>query len=157
MTSSSSFTDISVEEYSEYSVVVRGETRKYKEDLKKLGGKYNSRLRDGPGWIFSKRAENNIKSFISKGTRLVSEEEAAEGERKSKEWEAKRERENKVKKTDLSLLIKHIISLESKIDNLTSMVGKLQDTTNDTIIVEDSDSDSEEDDEEIVPRKRLLK
>ena len=42
---SDSFKDLKCEEYSEKCVVVTGDTRKYKDDLKILGGKYNSRLR----------------------------------------------------------------------------------------------------------------
>ena len=46
--------DLTVEDYSEKSIVVRGDTKEHKDALKQLGGKWNSRLRDGAGWIFSK-------------------------------------------------------------------------------------------------------
>jgi hypothetical protein len=74
------FSDLTISNYSERSVVVRGNTQKYKEDLKMLGGKYNSRLRDEssdtgrtPGWIFMKSKEEDIKNFIRNGQRLSSE------------------------------------------------------------------------------------
>lgn len=94
-----SFTDITIQEYTSRSIVVQGDTRKYKEDLKKLGGKYNGRLANGPGWIFSKAKEGDIISFIKKGKRLVTAEEAKEGEersrQKAKEWEQSRSRQVK--------------------------------------------------------------
>ena len=44
---------VTVENYSEKAIVVRGEgTRKIKDNLMKIGGKFNSQLRDGAGWIF---------------------------------------------------------------------------------------------------------
>ena len=46
-------TDIYIENYSEKSFVVLGETKPHKENIKKLGGKWNSRLRNNKmGWIF---------------------------------------------------------------------------------------------------------
>lgn len=90
-----SFTDLKIEEYTARSVVVQGDTRKYKEDLKKLGGKYNGRLKNGPGWIFSKSSEDDLRTFIKEGKRLVTAEEAKAGEERSKqrakEWESQKE------------------------------------------------------------------
>lgn len=43
---------VTIENYSERSFVVRGETKEYKDILKRLGGKWNPNLRDGKGWIF---------------------------------------------------------------------------------------------------------
>lgn len=86
-----SFKDLKIEEYSDHSVVVQGDTRKYKEDLKKLGGKYNGRLKNGPGWVFSKSVEGDLRSFVKEGKRLVTAEEAKAGEERSKqrakEWD----------------------------------------------------------------------
>ena len=87
-----SFNDLKIEEYSNHSIAVQGDTRKYKEDLKKLGGKYNGRLRNGPGWVFPKTAESDIVSFIKNGKRIVTAEEAKAGEelskQRAKEWDA---------------------------------------------------------------------
>ena len=94
-----SFTDLKIEEYTALSVVVQGDTRKYKEDLKKLGGKYNGRLNNGPGWIFSKSSEDDLRTFIKEGKRLVTAEEAKAGEERSKqrakEWESQKESHEK--------------------------------------------------------------
>ena len=90
-----SFDDLEIHAYSEHSVVVQGDTRKYKEDLKKLGGKYNGRLKNGPGWIFPKSKEGDLQTFIKNGERLVSMEEAKAGElssqQRAKEWAAQNE------------------------------------------------------------------
>lgn len=100
-----SFTDLKIEEYTDRSVVVQGDTRKYKEDLKKLGGKYNGRLKNGPGWIFSKSSEDDLRTFIKEGKRLVTVEEAKAGEEQSKqrakqrakEWESQKDTREKKK------------------------------------------------------------
>lgn len=60
-------TDLSVEDYSEKCIVVRGDTKPHKDQLKQLGGKWNSRLRDGPGWIFPKRIEDDVLAFVESG------------------------------------------------------------------------------------------
>lgn len=58
-----------VVEYSEKSVAVFGDTKTYKEELKKLGGKFNNRLTRNEnveaGWIFSKKAEKDVRKFVS--------------------------------------------------------------------------------------------
>ena len=94
MSSRAQFTDISIEKYSERCIVVRGETRKYKEDLKKLGGKYNGRLRSGPGWIFPISLRNDVESFIHNGVRLVSKQEEKDGELRTQAWERERGKDN---------------------------------------------------------------
>jgi hypothetical protein len=93
-----SFNDIKIEDYTDRSFVVNGETRKYKEDLKKLGGKYNGNLKNGPGWIFPKSSESSVKNFIKEGKRIVTEEEVKAGEdrsqQRSKEWAESRDSKN---------------------------------------------------------------
>lgn len=66
-----SFNDLIIKEYTDRSVAVQGDTHKYKEDLKKLGGKYNGNLKNGPGWIFPKSKLNELKTFAREGKRLV--------------------------------------------------------------------------------------
>lgn len=60
--------ELNVQDYSEKSIVVRGDTKPCKEELKQLGGKYNGNLRGGPGWIFSKRCEAGVLHFVENGT-----------------------------------------------------------------------------------------
>jgi len=54
-----------IQDYSEKSFVVRGDdTIKFKDTLKEFGGKWNSSLKDGPGWIFSLLHKEKIEKFI---------------------------------------------------------------------------------------------
>lgn len=66
---SDSLNKIYMERYSEKSFVVKGDTRQYKEELKKMGGRYNRYLKDSEsnrfsGWIFSMKREEQVKIFI---------------------------------------------------------------------------------------------
>lgn len=178
MSSKNQFKDISIEEYSDLSIVVRGDTRKYKEDLKKLGGKYNSRLRGEPGWIFPKSKQNDIAKFIKEGKRLVSHEEAQTGEARTLEWESKRSSEQKTyssspsSSNDNYVLIDMIKKLTQKLDVMDKKLSSLMTANNiqDTIskqvshkkvirkkVVESSDESASSEEDEPAPRKRLLK
>ena len=58
-------TKFTVTDYSDKSFVVSGElTRTYKADLKSLGGKFNGRLRGGPGWIFPMKNKEKVMAFV---------------------------------------------------------------------------------------------
>ena len=69
-------TQLSITEYTQKSFVVRGvtpdDTRDNKDELKKLGGKFNPKLRsiDGdkydPGWIFPVKSKGKVQTFIDK-------------------------------------------------------------------------------------------
>ena len=50
--------------YTEKSFVVNGETKEYKEELKNLGGKWNSNLSCGGGWIFSMKSLGDVEKFV---------------------------------------------------------------------------------------------
>lgn len=56
-----------LESYSEKSFVLRGDTRTYKEDIKKLGGKWSPKLQDGAGWIFPKTKQDIVGKWINTG------------------------------------------------------------------------------------------
>lgn len=59
---------IYIEDYTEKSFVVLGETREHKENLKKLGGKWNSKLRDDKaGWIFMMKDKSIVQDYIESG------------------------------------------------------------------------------------------
>jgi hypothetical protein len=48
------------------SFVVRGDTMKHKEQLKKMRGLWNPRLEGGAGWVFSNRHLDKICNYIKK-------------------------------------------------------------------------------------------
>lgn len=57
--------DIQIEEYSDKAIVLRGDTYPIKDDLKELGGRFNYRLKGGPGWIFKKTMQPDIEQFLN--------------------------------------------------------------------------------------------
>lgn len=117
--------NLKIDDYSEYSIVVRGDdTRKYKEDLKKLGGKYNSMLRGGPGWVFPKKNEQNIKKFINEGKRLVTDEEERIGEENTKKRQDERNRNKSCDSNDK--YFEEIQNIKKQIDGLNRNIGYIE-------------------------------
>lgn len=57
---------LKLEEYSDKSIVVRGSTELFIDELSNLSGKYNAFLKGGKGWIFSKSKQNSIEELIKK-------------------------------------------------------------------------------------------
>lgn len=52
-------------DYSEKAVAVIGDTKPIADKLKKLGGKFNGKLRCGAGWIFSKKKEDEVRAALA--------------------------------------------------------------------------------------------
>lgn len=65
---------MNIEDYTEKSFVVFGETKIFKETLKELGGKYNGNLKVGPGWVFSKNNKEKVEQWINSVPNSISEE-----------------------------------------------------------------------------------
>lgn len=62
------YTGITLEDYSEKAVAIFGDTKPHKDNLSKLGGKFNSNLRGRSGWIFSKaKSADVLKQYIEDG------------------------------------------------------------------------------------------
>jgi len=126
-----SFTDLTIEDYTDKSIAVQGNTRKYKEDLKKLGGKYNGSLKNGPGWIFPKTLEKELRTFVKNGKRLVTEEEETTGEerstQRSKEWSELKSSSVNIPPTlsEYASIINLIKSMSKKIDFLENSMNLL--------------------------------
>ena len=58
--------EILVRRYNEKSVVIYGNTRIIKDELKNLGAKYNARINNGsPGWVFSVRKLDDLKKILT--------------------------------------------------------------------------------------------
>ena len=57
--------ELSIQSYSDKSFVVRGkDTKIVKDKLKELGGKWNSNLKDGGGWIFTNKNKKEVEDWI---------------------------------------------------------------------------------------------
>ena len=65
---------MNIEDYTEKSFVVFGETKFFKETLKELGVKYNGNLKVGPGWVFSKNNKEKVEQWINSVPNSISEE-----------------------------------------------------------------------------------
>lgn len=52
-------------EYSEKAIVLRGDTKAIKDQLKEIGGSFNFKLKGGAGWIFSKKRESEIRKTFN--------------------------------------------------------------------------------------------
>ena len=63
---SSSVTDAiaRIVEYSDKAIAVYGDTMRYSEKFKEIGGYFNPRLREGAGWIFSKKHESEVRNLL---------------------------------------------------------------------------------------------
>lgn len=58
---------INIIDYSEKAFAVVGDTKAVKDDLKRLGGRFNAKLSCGCGWIFSNKVRQDVERFISSG------------------------------------------------------------------------------------------
>lgn len=85
--------DFSIVDYSEKAIAVTGDTRPIADKLKAIGGRFNPRLSCGPGWIFSKRAEAEVRALLAgsnveavKGQRTAENKQAADYSAIVDEW-----------------------------------------------------------------------
>lgn len=58
-------TSILISNYSDKAIVVRGDTKAIKEALLKLGGKWNTGLKGGAGWIFPLKKKDDVCSTLT--------------------------------------------------------------------------------------------
>jgi len=56
--------ELTLQDYSDKAIVVRGDSKDHKEKMKELGGKYNPNLQDGGGWIFSKKKRDVVQAYL---------------------------------------------------------------------------------------------
>lgn len=54
----------SIVDYSEKAIALLGDTKPIKDELRKLGGRFNPRLTCGAGWIFPKKMESRVRELI---------------------------------------------------------------------------------------------
>jgi hypothetical protein len=58
--------DIVIEQYSEKAIVVRGNTEPFKKEFLTIGGKWNSGLKGGAGWIYANGRKSQVEELIEK-------------------------------------------------------------------------------------------
>jgi len=52
-------------DYSENAIAVVGDTRSVKDELKRMGGRFNGKLRCGAGWVFPKSKRASVEAFLA--------------------------------------------------------------------------------------------
>lgn len=52
-------------DYSEKAIALIGDTKPFKEDFKKMGGRFNFRLKCGAGWIFPKTKIKEVQDYLN--------------------------------------------------------------------------------------------
>ena len=122
-------TDIYIENYSEKSFVVLGETKPHKENIKKLGGKWNSRLRNNKmGWIFPISKKDSIEKYIDnfKTNGNIPEIEVNQSKMFS------------MSQKDLENILKRLEKLEQEVSCLRQEVKELKNKNIDKKIVEEN-------------------
>jgi hypothetical protein len=62
---------ITIEQYSEKAIVVRGNTIPYKDKLLSIGGKWNKMLKGGEGWIFPLTKKPIVEKTLSEPPSVV--------------------------------------------------------------------------------------
>ena len=53
-----------IDNYSSLSIVVRGDTWNYKDELARLGGMFNRRLTGGAGWVFKIKDRELVENYV---------------------------------------------------------------------------------------------
>ena len=130
----SEMTEIHIENYTEKSFVVLGDIKPHKDNIKKLGGKWNNRLRDNKmGWIFPMSKKESVEEYISdfKKTGELKQIQGTSGN---------------FQRTDLSDILKRLERLEMEVKQLRMEKEK-----------HTNDDSKNNDDLEEKPKRRLLR
>jgi len=118
---------IQIVKYSEKSVAAIGETTPFKDTIKDVGGKWNSKLKCGPGWILSAKKLEGLKTALSAAQKTTD---------LSPKLVRKVVRRKKVKTDELTLVKNEVVKamnaeqstsqlerIESKLDMILTLLG----------------------------------
>ena len=129
---------ITVEQYTEKSIVVRGNTIPYKNKLLSLGGKWNKMLRGGEGWIFPLTKKSIVEQALSDPSSMTQGENSTYGNETSYEksqsltTEPKKRTSTFISSPNLSEIVLskkeylHLISRVEKTEQLILRVERLE-------------------------------
>ena len=110
---------IYIENYSERSIVVLGDTKPHKDALKSMGGRFNSRLKDDKvGWVFPKTFEQQVKDYVSNGKITVKVKPNKDRLQQLQEF-------NRDIKEDIKRVEKKIDNLDKKLDVIVSLLHQI--------------------------------
>ena len=123
---------ITVEQYSEKAIVVRGNTIPYKEKLLSVGGKWNKMLKGGEGWIFPLTKKPIIEKLLSEPPTVYEDNSdsssSSSSSYKSKQSTYKTSRSvSSESSSEVVLSKKEYLHLISRIERLEQLVAKFCD------------------------------
>lgn len=120
---------ITVEQYSEKAIVVRGNTVPYKDKLLSIGGKWNKMLKGGEGWIFPLTKKHVVEKMLSEPPSVhdndnESNNDVDNSSVKKKDYVARTSRVNSnMSSSEIVLTKKEYLHLISRIERLEQLVG----------------------------------
>ena len=125
---------IIVEQYSEKSIVVRGNTIPYKEKLLSIGGKWNKMLKGGEGWIFPLTKKPIVEKLLSEPPSVYDNNENDnsnnQNDNNSSSYSKNTYKSINRKSENISEVIltkKEYLHLISRIERLEQLVAKFND------------------------------
>jgi hypothetical protein len=160
-------------DYTEKSLVIKGEkTREYKENLKELGGKFNSSLKCGAGWVFPKTKKAELEALIQKadsGSLKAAEPKFYKDKKESNTPSYTVSYSNGPKFENTADLEKFLDNLQKQVDNISIQIKTFRQTLKNKETIEEKKETEEKETveyEEVVeyeeeapaePVKKLLK
>ena len=121
---------ITVEQYSEKAIVVRGNTVPYKEKLLSIGGKWNKMLKGGEGWIFPLTKKPIVEKLLSEPPSVHNDDNNNDNEHSSKSYNyKKRNISSDPYSSEVVLTKKEYLHLISRIERLEQLVSKFDNSS----------------------------
>jgi hypothetical protein len=154
---------ILIETYSEKAIVVRNTLEHHGQFMTELGGTFNEKLKGGRGWIFSKFKFGQVKNIVDK---LNSGQYGNEFEKKTETSGSNSNSSGTVSHETVSK--SEYLSLLSRVERLEALVssrlGSVEQQTEQktvkmeqkTVKMERSPTPDMDEEEEYVPKKRLV-
>jgi hypothetical protein len=167
-----------LENYSEKAILLKGDkTKEFKENIKSLGGKWNSTLK---GWIFPKTKEPEVRKFIDQVNTgdlkplphhsfdVINIKDELETISLQQQKSSSKAVDNSISSLTIFKKLlemeKELLAVKTELLNLKNTLGKLVDEDEENEIenegedeVEGENEESYESSEEELPPKRLIK
>ena len=149
--------ELTIEQYTEKSIVVRGNTQPYLDKLKELGGKWNNALKGGAGWIF----HISKKSIIDDLNNQIDSGSVKSVPYEKKTYEKKEHTSSSSVSEKEFVPLKSYLDLLARVERLEAIVSQVDFVKGSTrkesgaAVIEIASSDNEDEEPEKV--ERLLK